>query len=286
MRTKTKFDCGFLKSATVLVKMLQELLPYIFISLLCMLLLVIYLRYFVTSRTVCKSSDRLTGKVVIITGGNSGIGKYTAIDLARRGAKVYIASEVSVKEGEAAAKEIQLESGNPSVYFRKLDLASMKSVKEFASNILEQESQIHVLVNNSGVFLYHKRLTEDGFDATMAINYVGHYLLTLLLLERIKNSAPSRILVATSLTHYFSILDFKDMMLTKYNYLFMIRGLRAYGRSKLSVLMFARELGRKLEGSGVTVCAVDPWMVDTAIVTSTLPVLAKVSSRVHNIVIL
>ena len=242
-------------------------------SLICMFLLV---RYFGTSRNTCKSSARMNGKVAVITGGNSGIGKCTAIDLARRGAKVYIASEVSVKDGEAAAKEIQLESSNTSVYFRKLDLASMKSVQEFAHNILEVESQIHVLVNNAGVFLYHKRLTEDGFDATMAINYVGHYLLTLLLLERIKNSAPSRILVATSLTHYFSFLDFNDIMLTKYNYWYMMRGLRAYGRSKLAVLMFARELGRKLEGSGVTVCAADPWMVDTAIVTNTLPILAKV----------
>ena len=237
-----------------------------------MFLLVIYLRYFATSRALCKSTARMTGKVAIVTGGNSGIGKYTAIDLARRGAKVYIASEVSVKDGEAAAKEIQFESGNPSVYFRKLDLASMKSVKEFAHNILEQESQIHVLVNNAGVFLYRKHSTEDNFDATMAINYVGHYLLTLLLLERIKNSAPSRILVVTSVSHYTCSLDFSDMMLTKHKYW----GFIAYARSKLAILMFARELGRKLKGSGVTVCAVDPGMVNTAIVTSTFPILTKV----------
>lgn len=238
-----------------------------------MFLIVIYLRYFATSRSVCKSSAHLTGKVAVITGGNSGIGKCTAIDLARRGAKIYVASEISVTDGEAAAKEIQSKSGNASVYFRKLDLASMKSVKQFAQDILELESQIHVLINNAGVYLYQKRLTVDGLDGTMAINYLGHYLLTLLLLERIKNSAPSRILVLTSLTHYFSSLNFNDMMLTEQNYFW---GLRGYGRSKLAVLMFARELGRRLEGSGVTVCAVDPGMVDTAIITNGFPILAKV----------
>ena len=254
----------------------MEILPYIFILLICMALFVIFLRHFATCRAVCKSSARMTGKVVIITGGNSGIGKCTAIDLARRGAKVYIASEVSVTNGEAAAKEIQLESGNSSVYFRRLDLTSMKSVKEFAQDILEQESQIHVLINNAGVYLYNKRLTEDGFDATMTINYVGHYLLTLLLLERVKNSAPSRILVVTSLTHYLEFLDFDDMMLAKNENMTSYRALRAYSRSKLAVLMFARELGRKLEGSGITVCAVDPGMVNTPIVTNTQPLMFKV----------
>jgi len=238
-----------------------------------MFLLIIYLRYFATSRAVCKSSARMTGKVVVITGGSSGIGKCTAIDLARRGAKVYIASEVSVTDGEAVAKEIRLKGGNPSVFFRKLDLASMKSVIEFAQNILELESQIHVLINNAGIYLYHRRLTEDGFDATMAINYVGHYLLTLLLLERIKSSGPSRILTVTSLTHRFSYLDFDNMMLTKHE---IFSDLKAYGRSKLAMLMFATELGRKLEGSGVTVFAVDPGMVDTAIITKTHPIWAKV----------
>lgn len=237
-----------------------------------MLLLVIYLRYFVACRAVCKSPARMTGKVVVITGGSSGIGKCTAIELARRGAKVYIASEVSVTDGEAAAKDIQLESGNPAVYFRKLNLASMKSVKEFAQNILKLESQIHVLINNAGVYLYHKSSTEDGIDATMAINYVGHYLLTLLLLERMKSSVPSRILVMTSVTHRFSFLDFDDMMLAKCD----LSHLRAYGRSKLALLMFATELGRRLKGNEITVCAVDPGMVDTAIVTKTLPIWAKV----------
>lgn len=252
-------------------------MSYIIISFICAFLLAIYLKYFATSRAVCKCSARMAGKVVVITGGNSGIGKCTATDLARRGAKVYIASEVSVTDGEAAAKQIQLESGNPSVYFRKLDLASMKSVKEFAKAILEQEAQIHVLINNAGVYLYRKYSTEDGFDATMAINYVGHYLLTLLLLERLKNSAPSRIIVITSLTHRFNYLDFNDMMSNKpYFIILPVKGMWSYSRSKLAVLMFARELGRKLEGSEVTVCAVDPGMVDTAIITSTFPILAKV----------
>ena len=261
----------------------MEILSYIFILLISMVLLVIFLRYFATCRAVCKSSARMTGKIAVITGGNSGIGRCTAVDLARRGAKVYIASEVPVTVGEAAAKEIQLESGNPSVYFRKLDLTSMKSVKEFARDILEHESHVHVLVNNAGVYLYKKRLTEDGFDATMAINYVGHYLLTLLLLERMKNSVPARVLVTTSLTHYLDFLDFNDMMLLKHDYINATRPLRAYSRSKLAVLMFARELGRKLEGSGMTVCAVDPGMVDTAIITNTQPMLAKVQYIVHTI---
>ena len=242
--------------------------------LICTVFIILCLRHFVICRAVCKSSASMADKVVVITGGNSGIGKYTAIDLARRGAKVYIASEVSITVGEAAAKEIQLESGSSSVHFCRVDLASMKSVKEFAQHILEKESQIHVLVNNAGVYLYNKRLTEDGFDATIAINYVGHYLLTLLLLERIKNSASSRIIVMTSVTQYLGSLDFTDMMLTKHDN--ALRALMAYSRSKLALLMFAKELGRKLQGTGMTVCAVDPGYVDTAIITNTQPILFKV----------
>jgi len=224
----------------------------------------------------CNSSARMTGKVVIVTGGNSGIGRCTATDLARRGAKVYIASEVPINIGETAAKEIQQETGNEAVYFRKLDLSSMKSVQEFSQGILEQESEIHLLVNNAGVMLYNRQTTADGFDATMGINYVGHFLLTILLLDRLKSSSPSRILFTTSFMHNLDYLDFDDMMLTKHQY--VLDYIRVYSKSKLADLMFARELGKRLEGCGVTVCAVNPGAVDTAIITKTFPLWAKVCS--------
>lgn len=216
----------------------------------------------------------MVGKVVIITGGNSGIGRCIATELARRGAKVYIASEVPISVGEIAAKEIQQETGNEAVYFRKLDLSSMEAVQEFSQEILELESEIHLLINNAGVMLYNRQTTADGFDATMTINYIGHFFLTLLLLDRLKASSPSRILFTTSFMHNLDYLDFDDMMLTKHQYL--LDYVRAYSKSKLAVLMFARELEKRLEGRGVTVCAVNPGAVDTAIITKTFPIWAKV----------
>ena len=199
----------------------------------------------------------MDGKTVIVTGGNTGIGKETAVDLAERGAKVILACRDETR-AEAAVAEIKKRSGSELVLFRKLDLASLASVRQFSERILREEPQIHVLINNAGVMFPPYTVTEDGYELTFAVNHLGHFLLTLLLLDRIKSSPSSRILIISSYAHYPGSLDFSDMMWKKrYQPQF------AYMHSKLANVMFAWELAKHLVGTGVTVYAIHPDSVNT-----------------------
>ena len=130
----------------------------------------------------CKSKRRLDGKTVVITGGNSGIGKETAVDLARRGARVIIGCR-NLQKGKEALKEIKERSGNSNVFLEELDLASLKSVRTFADKILNRESLLDVLINNAGVMMCPYQKTEDGFEMQFGTNHLGHFLLTMLLLD-------------------------------------------------------------------------------------------------------
>ena len=228
---------------------------------LCAALIILYyiFRVYKVNGVPCRSKQRLDGKTVIITGGNTGIGKEVALDLAKRGGRVIIACR-DLTRGATAQKEIVRESGNDSVVLRKLDLASMKSIHEFADQILEEESRIDVLICNAGVMFIPYQLTEDGFEMQFGVNHLGHFLLTNLLLDRIKESAPSRIVVVASLAHYTGYLDFEDMMWSKW-----YNPQLSYCRSKLANVMFARELSKRIKGSGVTVCSLHPGTVYTEI---------------------
>ncbi|NXV17031.1 RDH12 dehydrogenase, partial [Cepphus grylle] len=189
----------------------------------------------------CKSAARLEGKVAIITGANTGIGKETARDLARRG-KVIVACRDTAK-GEAAASEIRAETGNQQVIVKKLDLADTKSIREFAEKFLAEEKELHILINNAGVMLCPHSKTADGFEMHLGVNHLGHFLLTFLLLECLKQSAPARIVNVSSLAHHGGRIRFHDLHGEKsYN-----RGL-AYCHSKLANVLFTRELARRLQG--------------------------------------
>ncbi len=162
----------------------------------------------------CPSKMRIDGKTVIVTGGNTGIGKETAMELARRGGRVIIACR-DAKKGNQATAEIKEETGNNQVFFKSLDLASALSIREFADSVLEKESRLDLLILNAGVMFTPYALTKEGFEMQFGVNHLGHFLLTHLLLDRLKDCSPSRVVVVSSLAHQMGYLDFDDMMYKK-----------------------------------------------------------------------
>ncbi|XP_020655480.3 retinol dehydrogenase 12 isoform X2 [Pogona vitticeps] len=230
-----------------------------------------YIRKYIAGG-VCKSTAKLNGKVVVITGANTGIGKETARDLARRGARVILACRDMVK-AETAVSEIRDTTGNQDVFAKKLDLADTKSIKEFAENFLKEEKELHILINNAGVMLCPYSKTVDGFEMHLGVNHLGHFLLTFLLIERLKQSAPARIVNVSSMAHHGGKIRFHDLQGEKsYN-----RGL-AYCHSKLANILFTRELAKRLQGSGVTVNALHPGTVSSELArhSSVLYFLSKI----------
>ena len=215
-------------------------------------------RYFFVVGRSCRSKKRLDGKMAIVTGANSGIGKETAIDLAKRGARVIVACR-DEKRGSDAVRDIKAASKSEEVILKKLDLASLASVRQFSEEILQEERHIDLLINNAARLVSSHHLTEDGFEMQFGTNYLGHFLLTNLLLDRIKESAPSRIVNVSSDGHYYGSLDFNNMMWVNCNY----KSFAAYARSKLANVMFSRELAKRLEGTGVSTYSLHPGHVRT-----------------------
>lgn len=200
----------------------------------------------------------MDGKVVIITGANAGIGKETALDLAKRGAKVYMACR-DFNRCETARLEIVEESKNPNVFNRTLDLGSLESIRKFAKDFIAEESRLDVLVNNAGL-MGPRKLTADGFEMLLGVNHMGHFLLTNLLLDLLKKSSPSRIVVVSSMAHRMGKLQ-KDDLNSEKSY----KEFAAYANSKLANMLFMRELAKRLKGTGVTVNAIHPGAVKTEI---------------------
>ena len=178
----------------------------------------------------------MTGKTVVITGANSGIGFETAIALARAGANTVITAR-SQEKGEAALARIRHRSGSDNVSLAVFDLASLASTAAGAARILDLCPRIDVLINNAGVVLSERGQTSDGFEATFAINHLGPFFLTQLLIDRLKASAPARIVNVASAAYRMAALDFDDLQ-TYGNYTAM----NAYGRSKLANIYFTTEL--------------------------------------------
>lgn len=183
-----------------------------------------------------------SGKTVIITGANTGIGKETARDLAWRKARVILACR-DVTKGLKAAAEIIESSGNEDIEVKKLDLASFKSIRKFAKEINEEEEKIHILINNAG-YLGPNKKTSDGLETNFQVNYLGHFLLTNLLLNKIKGSSPSRIINVSSMQHKSGKINFDDLQGEKSYGQFA-----AYNQSKLAQVMFTKQLAHKLQGN-------------------------------------
>ncbi|KAJ8290230.1 hypothetical protein GJAV_G00010280 [Gymnothorax javanicus] len=199
------------------------------------------------------------GKTIIITGANSGIGKATAMELVKLQARVIMACR-DRQRAEEAAQEIQSGAGpeQGEVIIKHLDLASLKSVHRFCEEILKEEPRIDVLINNAGIYQCPYAKTEEGFEMQFGVNHLGHFLLTHLLLDLLKRSAPSRIVVVSSKLYKYGEINFEDLNSEQsYNKGF------AYSRSKLANLLFTCELAKRLDETGVTVNALTPGIVRT-----------------------
>lgn len=211
-------------------------------------------------RAVMESSEAMKDKVCLVTGASSGIGRATAVGLARMAARVVLVSR-SRERGEEALAAIRAQSGNDNLGLLVADLSRQASVRQLAQSFQERFSHLHVLVNNAGVYSSRHQLTEDGIEITLAVNYLAPFLLTHLLLDRLRAatapSAHARIINVSSQSHYLARIKL-DRLNTR-------KGLRAYSQSKLALLLWTRELSQRLQGSGVTVNCLCPGWVSTSI---------------------
>ncbi len=201
----------------------------------------------------------MKGRNVIITGGNAGIGLATSIALAKQGANVYIVSR-SKDKAEEAVKTIIDESGNKSVKHFVANLSSQKSIRQLASEIKNEMSVVDVLINNSGGTFSDFTLSDDGLEMTIATNHFAYFLLTNLLLDRIKKSDYARIVNVASGSHYKGKIDFESFGKKK-SYFIM----KAYEQSKLANVLFTNELAERLKGTNVTTNSLHPGFVRTHI---------------------
>ncbi len=194
-------------------------------------------------------SDKTTmkEKVVLVTGANSGIGRAASLALAKMGATVVMVAR-NQEKGEAARSEIVRESQNGSVDLLIADLSSLESVRQLATEFQRKYSRLQVLINNAGLFNQRRHVTMDGYEDTFATNYLAPFLLTNLQLDLLKASAPSRIINVSSVGHYSGHINFDDLNLEK-----EYGGWKAYGQSKLALVLFTHELAKKLQGTSVTV---------------------------------
>ena len=200
----------------------------------------------------------LSGRTCMVTGASHGIGKATAAALAGMGAHVVLVCR-DRERGEAAQSEIRARSGSAAVELLIADLSSQRQIRQLASDFRAKHDRLHVLVNNAGTYESGRSETEDGLEATFAVNHLAPFLLTNLLLPALAASAPSRIVTVSSAGHgYGTKIDFDDLQGER-----RYGAGRAYSQSKLANVLFTYELARRLEGSGVTANCVHPGAVDT-----------------------
>ena len=199
----------------------------------------------------------MAGKVVLVTGATGGIGKATAIGLATMGARVGITGRDPVR-AEQAAGDIRSASGNPAVDVFAADMSSQAEVRRLAGAVLDAYPRLNVLVNNVGGFWAHRHPTADGLEHTFALNHLAPFLLTNLLLDRLKASAPARVVTVSSGAQAAGRIDFDDLQGAR-----SYSGQRAYSQSKLANILFTNELARRIQDTGITANSVHPGVVRT-----------------------
>lgn len=201
------------------------------------------------------SNTGMQGKICMVTGASSGIGKATAMGLAEMGATVVMVSR-DLARGKAAQSEIKAKSGNDAVDLLLADLSSQQSIRQLAEDFKQRYTKLHVLINNAGMTSLRRRETVDGLEMTFAVNHLAPFLLTNVLLDVIKASAPSRIINVSSDAHETGYIKMDDLQSKK-------KYLRAYGQAKLALVLFTYELACRLQGTGVTANCLHPGFVAT-----------------------
>jgi NAD(P)-dependent dehydrogenase (short-subunit alcohol dehydrogenase family) len=200
-------------------------------------------------------SQAMQGKVVLITGATSGIGKVTAVTLADMGATVAVLGR-NAEKGKELLEEITLRTGSKSIDFIRCDLASLDTVKEAATDFKSRYDRLDVLIDNAGGINGKRMTTKDGFEYTFGVNHLAHFVLTNRLLDLLKTSAPSRAVVTSSAAHLSGHIDFDDLMAEK-----KYTAFKAYGQSKLANVLFTFELARRTQGTRVTANCLHPGAV-------------------------
>ena len=196
----------------------------------------------------------MNGKICMVTGANAGIGKVTARELAKMGAHVVMVCR-SAERGEAAKKEVE-QTATGQVDLMIADLSSQASIRALAATYLEKYDRLDVLINNAGVLFMERSESVDGLEMTFALNHMGYFLLTDLLLDRIKASAPARIVNVSSMAHSRGAINFDDLQAEQ-----KFGGMDVYSSSKLANILFTTELARRLNGTGVTANSLHPGFV-------------------------
>jgi NAD(P)-dependent dehydrogenase (short-subunit alcohol dehydrogenase family) len=209
-----------------------------------------------TSNQAGNHPQSIAGKTCMITGATSGIGRASAIELARMGAKLILVCR-NRERGEELLGEIK-RGGNADTVLMIADLGSQEQIRKVAADFLATRSPLHVLINNAGVFNMKRTVTADGIETVFAVNHLAYFMLTMLLLDRIIESAPARIINIASDLHQRATIKFDDLGGER-----SYGGMSSYGQSKLANMLFTYELARRLAGTGVSVNCVHPGGVAT-----------------------
>jgi NAD(P)-dependent dehydrogenase (short-subunit alcohol dehydrogenase family) len=202
----------------------------------------------------------MEGRTCLVTGATSGIGEATAIGLARLGARVILVGR-DRQRGQTSRAHVREQSGNDAIDLLLADLESPTDIEALALQVLDRYPVLHVLVNNAGVVNLRREVTPAGLERTFAVNHLAYFQLTNLLLERLRASAPARIVNVASHGHRFGSVDLDDLQTERRKY----RWMRVYGASKLANILFTNELARRLDGTGVTVNCLHPGAVATSL---------------------
>ena len=203
------------------------------------------------------SGKELQGKTILVTGATDGIGQETALELAQMGAAVIVHGR-DAGRGAKTVDSIRRQTGNDQLTFEQADFASLHRVEALAGRIIAQYHRLDGLINNAGVYMTARELTQDGFEMTFGVNHLAHFLLTNRLLELLKASSPARIVVLSSQMHLSGRLDFDDLQMTR-----DFSGRAAYSNSKLLNVMHSNELAARLDPALVTVNSLHPGGVNT-----------------------